>query len=76
MADAGLGEFFRQLEYKCTCRVGEVSDGRKVGALEPCSQRCSSSGKINAELTLAADTGQRAFFTDKPEHIRESLSGM
>ncbi|MBG0697297.1 transposase [Enterobacter roggenkampii] len=53
LADVGLGEFFRQLEYKCAWRGVRLL---KVGQWEPSSKRCSSCGEINTELTLAMRT--------------------
>ena len=50
LASASLGEFFRQLEYKCAWRGVALL---KVGRWEPSSKRCSSCGEINTELTLA-----------------------
>lgn len=50
LASASLGEFFRQLEYKCAWR-GVVL--LRVGRWEPSSKRCSCCGEINENLTLA-----------------------
>ncbi|MBJ3433511.1 transposase, partial [Salmonella enterica subsp. enterica serovar Agona] len=50
LASASLGEFFRQLEYKCAWRGVALL---KVGRWEPSSKRCSSCGEINEHLTLA-----------------------
>jgi len=50
LASVSLGEFFRQLEYKCAWRGVALL---KVGRWEPSSKRCSSCGEINDALTLA-----------------------
>ncbi|HCJ7736315.1 TPA: transposase [Citrobacter freundii] len=50
LASASLGEFFRQLEYKCAWRGVALL---KVDRWEPSSKRCSSCGEVNTELTLA-----------------------
>ena len=50
LASASLGEFFRQLEYKCAWRGVALL---KVGRWEPSSKRCSCCGEINESLTLA-----------------------
>lgn len=50
LASASLGEFLRQLEYKCAWRGVALL---KVGRWEPSSKRCSSCGEVNTELTLA-----------------------
>lgn len=50
LASASLGEFFRQLEYKCAWRGVALL---KVGGWEPSSKRCSCCGEINENLTLA-----------------------
>lgn len=50
LASASLGEFFRQLEYKCAWRGVALL---KVGRWEPSSKRCSCCGEINENLTLA-----------------------
>lgn len=50
LASASLGEFFRQLEYKCAWRGVALL---KVGRWEPSSKRCSCCGEINTDLTLA-----------------------
>lgn len=50
LASASLGEFFRQLEYKCVWRGVALL---KVNRWEPSSKRCSSCGEINTELMLA-----------------------
>lgn len=50
LASVSLGEFFRQLEYKCAWRGVALL---KVGRWEPSSKRCSSCGEINKKLTLA-----------------------
>lgn len=50
LASASLGEFFRQLEYKCAWRGVALL---KVGRWEPSSKRCSRCGEVNTELTLA-----------------------
>lgn len=50
LASASLGEFFRQLEYKCALRGVALL---KVGRWEPSSKRCSCCGEINESLTLA-----------------------
>lgn len=50
LASVSLGEFFRQLEYKCAWRGVALL---KVVRWEPSSKRCSSCGEINDALTLA-----------------------
>jgi putative transposase len=50
LASASLGEFFRQLDYKCAWRGVTLL---KVGRWEPSSKRCSCCGEINTDLTLA-----------------------
>lgn len=50
LASASLGEFFRQLDYKCAWRGVALL---KVGRWEPSSKRCSCCGEINENLTLA-----------------------
>lgn len=50
LASASLGEFFRQLEYKCAWRGVALL---KVGRWEPSSKRCGCCGEINESLTLA-----------------------
>lgn len=50
LASASLGEFFRQLEYKCAWRGVALL---KVSRREPSSKRCSCCGEINDALTLA-----------------------
>ncbi|HAT2340087.1 RNA-guided endonuclease InsQ/TnpB family protein [Citrobacter braakii] len=50
LTSASLGEFFRQLEYKCAWRGVALL---KVDRWEPSSKRCSSCGEVNTELTLA-----------------------
>jgi putative transposase len=49
LADVGLGEFFRQLKYKCAWRGVRLL---KVGRWEP----SSSCGEIKVDLTLAMRT--------------------
>lgn len=50
LVSVSLGEFFRQLEYKCAWRGVALL---KVGRWEPSSKRCSCCGEINELLTLA-----------------------
>lgn len=50
LASVSLGEFFRQLEYKCAWRGVTLL---KVSRWEPSSKRCSACGEINEHLTLA-----------------------
>ncbi|QKT20888.1 transposase (plasmid) [Salmonella enterica] len=50
LASVSLGEFFRQLEYKCAWRGVALL---KADRWEPSSKRCSSCGEINENLTLA-----------------------
>lgn len=50
LASASLGEFFRQLEYKCHWRGVALL---KVSRWEPSSKRCNCCGEINESLTLA-----------------------
>lgn len=49
ISDAGWGELFRQLEYKCT-RYGKTL--LKIGQFEPSSKICSMCGTINYGLKL------------------------
>ncbi|MGP0914690.1 zinc ribbon domain-containing protein [Serratia sp. CY71147] len=53
MADAGLGEFFWLLEYKCAWHEVKLL---KVGRWEPSSKLCCSCGEFNADLILAMRT--------------------
>jgi putative transposase len=50
LASVALGEFFRQLEYKCAWRGVALL---KVDRFYPSSKTCSACGAINTELTLA-----------------------
>lgn len=50
LASVSLGEFFRQLEYKCAWRGVTLL---KLSRWEPSSKRCSCCGEINNALTLA-----------------------
>jgi putative transposase len=48
--DAGIGNFYRMLEYKCRWNGINLI---KIGRFEPSSKMCSGCGEINQNLTLA-----------------------
>lgn len=50
LADVAIGEFFRQLEYKCAWRGVALL---KIDRFAPSSKTCSACGLVNKELTLA-----------------------
>lgn len=50
ISDISLGEFYRQLTYKCEWYGINLI---KIGRFDPSSKRCSDCGEINHDLTLA-----------------------
>ena len=50
ISDISLGEFYRQLGYKCEWYGINLI---KIGRFDPSSKRCSDCGEINNDLTLA-----------------------
>ena len=50
ISDVSIGEFFRQMEYKCSWYGKNLV---KIGRFEPTSKTCSVCGEINETLTLA-----------------------
>jgi putative transposase len=50
ISDVSIGEFFRQMEYKCNWYGKNLV---KIGRFEPTSKTCSVCGEINETLTLA-----------------------
>lgn len=53
LADAGLGEFFRQLEYKTEWYGGKVVE---ADPFFPSTKRCSSCGAVKDEMLLSERT--------------------
>ena len=51
--DQGLGEFFRQMEYKCAWNGIELV---KVGRFYPSSKTCSCCGEVKRDLKLSERT--------------------
>ena len=49
ISDVSIGEFFRQMEYKCNWYGKNLV---KIGRFEPTSKTCSVCGEINETLTL------------------------
>jgi putative transposase len=50
LSELGIGEFFRQLAYKCKIYGNELI---QIGRFFPSSKTCSCCGYVNHELTLA-----------------------
>lgn len=71
LADVALGEFFRQLEYKCAWRGVALL---KIGRFEPSSKTCSACGLVNKELTLAMREWQCACGANHHRDINAAIN--